>query len=179
MTHLLALRGHELVASGPEADVVRALREAGADANATGFVVIDSGTGRSTDLDLRAPLPPREAPRPARGRPKLGVKAREVTLLPRHWDWLAQQRGGASATLRRLIDEARRREGEAGRQARAVDAAFRFLNAVAGDLPRFEEAIRALYARDRDGFEAAMQGWPGDIAELARAMAQGEYLGDD
>lgn len=102
-----------------------------------------------------------------------------MTLLPRHWDWLAQQRGGASATLRRLIDEARRREGEAGRQARALDATFHFLNAVAGDLPRFEEAIRALYARDREGVEAAMAGWPGDIAELARAMAQGEYLTDD
>ena len=85
----------------------------------------------------------------------------------------------AESALARPPQSGHAQQGEAGRQARAVDAAFRFLNAVAGDLPRFEEAIRALYARDRDGFEAAMQGWPGDIAELARAMAQGEYLGDD
>ncbi|WP_212523944.1 DUF2239 family protein [Actibacterium sp. MT2.3-13A] len=177
MVHLLALRGHDLVASGSEADILRALRDAGADANATGFVVIDSETGRRIDLDLRPAA--EDPPRPARGRPKLGVRAREVTLLPRHWDWLAAQRGGASATLRRLIDEARRHEGTEARQARGMDAAFRFLNTLAGDLPQFEEAIRALYARDPAGMAAAMQGWPGDIAELAQAMARGDFLNDD
>lgn len=109
--------------------------------------------------------------KPGPGRPKLGVVAREVTLLPRHWDWLAAQPGGASVTLRKLVEEARRAGSERDRRRQAQETTYRFLSVVAGDLPHFEEASRALYADDRERFAAAMEGWPEDV----RAFAIGLY----
>lgn len=128
------------------------------------LAVFSDETGRETDLNLSGIETP-----PPRGRPKLGVRAREVTLLPRHWDWLSRQSGGASATLRRLVDEARKRDTEDS--VLRADRTFRFLTALAGDLPRFEEAIRALYAGDTAGFSEAMEGWPGDIRAHAHRLA--------
>jgi hypothetical protein len=97
------------------------------------------------------------------GRPRLGVVAREVTLLPRHWDWLAQQRGGASAALRRLVDEARHTQAQADRQRLARERAYRFMSAMAANWPDFEEASRALFAGDGPAFERRTQGWPADV----------------
>ena len=74
--------------------------------------------------------------------------AREVTLLPRHWEWLAQQSGGASVALRRLVDQARRGTEDKDRIRRAQEAAYRFMSAMAGNRPNFEDAIRALFAGD-------------------------------
>ncbi|WP_019587679.1 DUF2239 family protein [Deinococcus apachensis] len=140
-------------------------------------LLIFNHTGNPVDFDLRGPLdeviarvqPPRK---PAgRGRPRLGVVAREVTLLPRHWDWLEAQPGGASAALRRLVDEARKRDpGREGVLA-AQTAADRFLGVMAGDRPGYQEASRALYARDRVAFEAHMAGWPPDIRTHALNLA--------
>src|SRR4029079_4156101 len=62
-----------------------------------------------------------------RGRPRLGVVAREGTLLPRHWEWLGTQPGGASVVLRKLVEEARRANGDADRTRAARDAAYRFM----------------------------------------------------
>ena len=109
-------------------------------------------------------------PERGRGRPKLGVVAREVTLLPRHWDWLAPQPGGASQALRRLVDDARR--GDGGRsQARAAQAAtYAFISAMAGDLAGFEEATRALFAGDRGRFADHSHGWPPDIRSYAETL---------
>ena len=121
----------------------------------------DDETGRVVDLDYwdaAASAPP--APR-GRGRPKLGVTAREVTLLPRQWDWLAQQPGGASATLRRLVDEARRSGASTERKRR--DAAYRFMQATCGDRPGYEEALRALYRGESDAFLGLIAQWPDDI----------------
>jgi hypothetical protein len=151
-------------------------------------LVFDETTGRPVDLDLRGTTaevaarvqhagggPARETlheeARRGPGRPKLGVVAKEVTLLPRHWAWLGAQRGSASATLRRIIDEARK-AGE-GREAvrRAQDAVYRFLTAVAGDAPGYEAAIRALYRRDRAGLAAATREWPRDLREQCERMA--------
>ncbi|MFY0534142.1 DUF2239 family protein [Nannocystis pusilla] len=42
------------------------------------------------------------------GRPKLGVVSREVSLLPRHWEWLERQPSGSR---RRCADSSRRRSG--------------------------------------------------------------------
>ena len=98
-----------------------------------------------------------------RGRPRLGVKGREVTLLPRHWDWLEQQRGGASAALRRLVEEARKKSVEELGQREAQDATQRFMYAMAGDLPGFEEAVRSLYSGNRGRFEEMVASWPEDI----------------
>jgi hypothetical protein len=114
------------------------------------------------------------APR-GRGRPKLGVVAREVTLLPRHWDWLGAQPGGASVVLRRLVDAARH-ANEAREQARAAqEAAHRFMTALAGNLPNYEETLRALYAGERDSFEAANAAWPQDVRDYARELAQAAF----
>jgi hypothetical protein len=105
-----------------------------------------------------------------RGRPRLGVVAREVTLLPRHWAWLATQPGGASVALRRLVDDARRAGAGRDRARQARDAAYRFMHALAGDLPGFEEASRALFAGDRDRFAAAVASWPPDVREHATKL---------
>ena len=106
-----------------------------------------------------------------RGRPRLGVVSREVTLLPRHWDWLRSQRGGASATLRRLVDRARTETAGTDSVRRAQDAAYRFLTAMVGNEPGFEEAMRALFAADEDRFVAESEAWPEDLRDYGRALA--------
>jgi hypothetical protein len=107
------------------------------------------------------------------GRPKLGVVAREVTLLPRHWEWLNAQRGGASVALRKVVDEARRASGDRDRERAARDAAYRFMSAMAGDRRGFEEASRALFAGDRPRFEQHTVAWPEDIRTYAIGKAFG------
>ena len=110
-----------------------------------------------------------------RGRPKLGVVAREVTLLPRHWEWLSAQTGGASVTLRRLVEEARRSNIADGRRKRrdAQEAAYRFMSAIAGDLPGYEEACRALFADDSARFRQQTAQWPADVGGYAVRLAFG------
>lgn len=109
------------------------------------------------------------------GRPKLGVVGREVTLLPRHWDWLNAQPGGASVTLRKLVEAARRTGADKERKRRAQESAYRFMSALAGDCPGFEEASRALFAGDEDKFESEIKPWPPDVAEHARMLAEGAF----
>ncbi len=145
------------------------------------IIIFSDATGRSLDLDLRgtddeiiARLPPAPAsaspdvqasePR-GRGRPKLGVVAREVTLLPRHWEWLSAQPGGASVALRKLVDEARRASGDRDRSRAARDAAYHFMSVMAGNLAHFEEASRALFAEDRRRFAGLIADWPADIRD--------------
>jgi len=145
--------------------------------------VFEDVTGRPVDLDLRgsaeeavarlAPDPkpaPEPAPKPSRGRPRLGVVAREVTLLPRHWDWLASQPGGASAALRRLVDEARRHDAGPDARRRTQEAAYRVMTALAGDRPGYEEATRALFANDLDRFNQLTAAWPPDVGAYIREL---------
>lgn len=113
--------------------------------------------------------------RPGPGRPRLGVVAREVTLLPRHWAWLRTRRGGASATLRRLVDEARRRGAEGREVCRAQDAVYRFMTETVGDEPGYEEALRALYRGDLERFTLESEGWPQDLRDHARALAASAF----
>ena len=137
-------------------------------------------TGRVVDLDLRgslaevtaryAPAEP-ALPKTARGRPKLGVVAREVTLLPRHWDWLTAQQGGASAALRRLVDQARRDTVDSARRREAQEATHRVMTTLAGNLPHYEDALRAFYAGDAEHFEALTTSWPADIGAYIRLHA--------
>jgi hypothetical protein len=107
-----------------------------------------------------------------RGRPRLGVVAREVTLLPRHWDWLATQPGGASAAVRRLVDSARQASADKDRVRAAKESAYRFMSAMAGDEPRFEEATRALFANNRERFAEMTAQWPRDVRDHARMLAE-------
>ena len=111
-----------------------------------------------------------------RGRPRLGVLAREVTLLPRHWNWLAAQPGGASQTLRRLVDRAKEAAGEKTVQRAAQEACYRFMSALAGDFPHFEEAARALFANDLKRLAQIVDSWPEDVRDYALALADGAGL---
>ena len=111
-------------------------------------------------------------PKTGPGRPKLGVVPREVSLLPRHWEWLEQNPSGASAAIRRLIDDARKNELNRERTRRAKEAAGRVLTALAGDRPGYEEASRALYAGKRDRFQQETIGWPKDVRAYMELLAK-------
>lgn len=189
-----AFHGHRRIAVGALSTVALAAKRAldnGADAT---VLIFDDSNGRSIDIDMRgseADMLDRLAPQESaettttaeaaeettaegkreRGRPKLGVVAREVTLLPRHWEWLAAQPGGASVALRKLVDEARRTNTEKDRRRQAQECAYRFMSAVAGDLPVFEEATRALFAHDQARFEALIAAWPEDVRVYASWLA--------
>jgi hypothetical protein len=128
------------------------------------LLAFDDESGKQIDLDLSR----REMPGRSRGRPSLGVQAREVTLLPRHWEWLSTQPGGASTALRKLVEEARRR-GRSERECR--DAAYRFLTVMAGDRCNYEEAMRALYAGDRRRFDELSVDWPEAVRAHGVALA--------
>jgi hypothetical protein len=110
------------------------------------------------------------------GRPKLGVVAREVTLLPRHWDWLAGQPGGASVALRKLVEGARRTSKDSDRLRAAREAAYRFISTMAGNEEGFEEATRALFAGDREGFRKSARPWPVDVARHATRLAARTWM---
>jgi uncharacterized protein len=111
------------------------------------------------------------------GRPKLGVVAREVTLLPRHWDWLSSQPGGASVVLRRLVEEAKRANAGKDRVRRSQGAAYKFMSAMAGNEPGFEEAARALFAGNLERFSELVERWPVDVRDHARKLALGAFPG--
>jgi hypothetical protein len=180
-----AFAGVHQIARGPLSEVALAVKAAAPAADP--ILVFDDATGDVVDLDLRGdaaevvarlagrgPKAAAAAPAQGRGRPRLGVVAREVTLLPRHWEWLAAQGGGASNVLRRLVDEARRADGGKSQARTAQAAAYRFMSAMAGDLPGFEEASRALFAGDADGFAERTAAWPPDVRDHVRALAFGD-----
>ena len=154
-----AFSGFEHIASGTLAQVYAASSQV------PDCMIFDRETGRVTDVDPRFP-PQEDGPRP--GRPKLGVVPREVTLLPRHWDWLATQPGGASVALRKLVEEASRKPQSRQRQVR--DAVYRLATALVGNAPGYEEAMRALYAGQRDDFAAHIEAWPADVRQVLEEM---------
>ena len=149
--------------------------------------VFDDASGLRLDLNWRTELAdsqnlstpaPQAASAPAPhasravGRPKLGVVSREVTLLPRHWDWLNHQPGGASAALRRLIDDARNAHAAQDAQRAATEASYRFMQEMAGDLPGFEEACRALFAKKASAFQLQTQAWPDDVQAYLHQLSR-------
>ena len=156
-----------IIARGAPADVTRAVEERWPDAQGD-IHVFDDENGRAVDLDLwDAAASANATAQRGRGRPKLGVVSREVTLLPRHWEWLGGQPGGASAALRRLVDAARKAEpGPAARR----ESVHRFLTAMGGDRPGYEEALRALYRGEMDRFHAFIAEWPVDVRRYAVAL---------
>ncbi len=164
-----AFSGSALIAKG-SVDVIRKAVRAYPDGS---VVVIDDHTGQVTDLPV-TDLPGHENTgsagddRPRRGRPKLGVVAREVTLLPRHWEWLTAQPGGASQTLRRLTDAARKEDADRTSRRLGMDAAFRVMTTLAGDATHYEDAVRALYASDMPRLEQIIAAWPGDVQNCVR-----------
>ena len=173
-----AFKDFRRIAVGPLPEVAVVARAAG-----DGVLVFDDATGHLVDFDPASlayeqqafeaareaeATPP--APR-GRGRPRLGVVAREVTLLPRHWAWLATQPGGASVALRKLVEQARRDNTGEDTVRLAIEAGYRVMSALAGDLPRFEAASRALFARDRKAFAAEIADWPADLGDYVTRLA--------
>ena len=172
--HQVALKTKEVLDRGPQAPVL----------------IFDECTSEPIEVDFRgtaqevferltahaqtpvAPLRVAESAAPrGPGRPKLGVVSREVTLLPRHWDWLNSQPGGASVALRRLVDDARKVRGDDDRIRQAQEATYRFISTMAGNEPHFEEATRALFAGRQDRFVALSESWPADVRDHARKLA--------
>ncbi len=186
----VAFVGSQRIAEGPLAEVAGRILELMATSGPTEPVVVfELETSAVIDLDLRpeslarartlyeegspshaAAVDPADRRRTGPGRPKLGVVAREVTLLPRHWEWLNDQPGGASVTLRRLVEQARQTTADADRVRKARESAYRFMAVMAGNQPGFEEAIRALFAGDRARFDEQTAEWPPDVAAHARAL---------
>jgi hypothetical protein len=170
-----AFLGHSKLVSGSLAEVLRSLKSRSEENRA--ILVFEDQTGRQVDFDLRGAVEEvlarhcPEAPRTGPGRPKLGVVSREISLLPRHWEWLEAQPNGASAALRRLVDQSRAQE-EGGQRVRlAREAAGRFMTAIGGDLPGYEEACRALYAGDHERLEAELAAWPEDLRKHVLLLA--------
>lgn len=166
----VALRAQQALEAQPEAQLL----------------IFDDADARLIDLDLRggaAEIVQRlnrgevpvaaeaETTKRGRGRPKLGVVAREVTLLPRHWQWLNAQPGGASVALRKLVDAARRAHAEGDQRRAGQERAYRFLSAIGGDRAGFEEATRALFAGDSLKFEAEIAAWPDEVRDHATMLA--------
>jgi hypothetical protein len=183
-----AFEGQRRLASGPLHEVALAVKRA-EQRGSERIAIFSDATGRAIDLDLRgsndeivARLPATtdpvalEAPPRGRGRPKLGVVAREVTLLPRHWEWLTTQPGGASVSLRKLVEAARRANGDKDRSRAARDAAYHFMSAMAGNLPDFEEASRALFADERRRLASLIAAWPDDIRDHIVRLAFGDAV---
>jgi uncharacterized protein len=188
-TAYIAFEGDRRIASGDLREVARAAKQALDQRQDASILVFDGRTSEPVDLDFRgavadvlarlpeipdAPAVAEDAALPiprGPGRPKLGVVAREVTLLPRHWDWLAQQAGGASVAIRKLVEEARRTGEQQGRLRLAQESAYRFMSAMAGDKPHYEDAIRALFANDAVHFEKLIAEWPIDVRDHASMLA--------
>lgn len=182
--------GHRRIASGPMLVNVLAVKKVLESRVNDPVLIFDDVTGRfvdvnteGTDEELAQRYAPvdvseaeveqieEEAPR-GRGRPKLGVVPREVTLLPRHWDWLATQPGGASVALRKLVEEARRASAAKDQRRQAQERTYNFMTAIGGDLPGFEEAMRALFADELERFKSLLAAWPDDVREHAIELAQ-------
>ncbi len=185
--------GHRLIATGSLQANALAVKRAHENGTTGPVLVFEDATGRSVDIDIRGPdeavvarltaaalaeaerSSRRDTSEPTgprgRGRPKLGVVPREVTLLPRHWEWLAKQPGGASVALRKLVEEARRANSGKDRIRMAHERAFHFMQAIAGDLPGFEEATRALFANELPRVRDLIAAWPRDVRDHAMRLA--------
>ena len=164
------------LASGSYLHVALAVKgHVGAHTNAS-VLIFDDATGRPIDFDLRGSEEDvsarlsRRFPRmqgdgrQSPGRPKIGVVPREVTLLPRHWEWLAEQPGGASAALRRLVEDARRAGlSDKMKLGKLHERTYHFMSAMAGNYPNFEEASRALFADNMPRLKELIADWPPDI----------------
>jgi hypothetical protein len=177
-------QGTKRIAAGALADAVLAAKAAIDGGSTEAVMVLDDLTAERVEIDFRndidfilarlpKPAPAEPAPEAARGRgrPRMGVVAREVTLLPRHWEWLGRQPGGASVALRKLVEEARHTHRHRDRIRQSQEAAYRFMSIMAGDRPGFEEAARALFAGNHARFDAVTGGWPIDIRDHAQRLA--------
>ena len=190
----IAFEGDRRLAEGSLADVAVAVRKRAGKGTHENILVFDYPSGKTLNLDLSgaekdvraryaetlviaSEAPEDQLPAGPRGpgRPRLGVVPREVTLLPRHWDWLNAQPGGASVAIRKLVEEARKTRGQSDSLRVRQEAAYRFLSAIAGDWRNYEDITRALYADDADRFRELTEDWPGDVRDHARHLAAAAF----
>lgn len=195
-TSFTTFQGHKRIATGGLLQNALALKKALDGSPREPVLLFDDATGRTVELDTRGTDEEMEArltavffkteaapaaesavgaatPR-GRGRPKLGVVPREITLLPRHWEWLDTQPGGASVALRKLVEEARSQGGEKDKARKAQERAYHFMVTLAGDLPGFEEAARALFAHDAPRLHENLSTWPRDVSDHVMKLAWGD-----
>jgi hypothetical protein len=189
----IAFDGDRRIAAGDLLEVARAAKQTLDRHQEAAVLIFDGIMSNAVDLDFRGSVDDVLARLPAAdniadaepaapasrgpGRPKLGVVAREITLLPRHWEWLARQPGGASVAIRKLVDDARRGGEDRDRIRQGQDAAYRFMSAMAGNRPHFEEAIRALFAPNPQRFNELIDGWPADVRDHAAQLAGRAFRG--
>jgi hypothetical protein len=180
-TQIIAFDGDHCIASGNIVDVAAQVKQTLSAQPQSQVLLFDLESSRHVEIDfrgsvadvtarLKTSLSPESAPR-GPGRPKLGVVAREVTLLPRHWEWLAAQPGGASVTLRKLIEDTRRKTSAKDDARERQESVHRFLSAIAGDKPHYEDVLRALYASDGARFHALIADWPLDVRRHVERLA--------
>ncbi len=186
----IAFEGDRRIASGDLREVARTVKGTLERRKDATIIVFDGNTSATIEIDFRgsmvdvlarlpddagAPIPVEDAaisaPR-GPGRPRLGVVAREVTLLPRHWEWLARQPGGASVAIRKLVEQASRTSEHKDRIRQAQEAAYRFMSVTSGNKPHYEDAIRALFAGDASRFENLIAEWPADIRGHTSRLAE-------
>jgi hypothetical protein len=183
-----AFQGARRIASGPVTDIAARVKAVIDKGEPSMILIFDDATAEPVEIDFRGSVQDVIARLTARsdgercedqprgpGRPKLGVVAREVTLLPRHWDWLAQQPGGTSAALRKLVEAARRANGGEDRRRDAEAFAYRFMAAMGGNEPGFEQAVRALFRGNHDQFTAIIARWPRDVADYVEKLAESAF----
>ncbi len=183
-TRCTAFAGPRRIATGALSHVARRTKEILAREEGAPVLIFDDTTGEPIEVDFRgtaddvlhrlAKASDDEAPATAArgpGRPRLGVVAREVTLLPRHWEWLNRQPGGASVALRKLVEDARHMHKDRDRVRQAREAAYKFMSAMAGNERGFEEAARALFAHQEGRFETLIRRWPADIRDHLKTLA--------
>jgi uncharacterized protein len=191
-----AFEGSRCIASGDLVQVAKKVKEFIDRGEQASVLIFDDVTSEVIEVDFRgtmedvlkrlekptarvesaaAQLNTDQSPQRGPGRPKLGVVSREVTLLPRHWDWLNSQPGGASVALRKLVEEARRVNSGRDKVRHSQEAAYRFMSAMAGNLPGFEEATRALFAGKSESFNDLIDSWPVDIRDHARKLSDAAF----
>jgi uncharacterized protein len=194
----IAFDGDRRIAAGDLHDIARVAKATLERSSDASVLVFDCDSSLPIDLDFRGTiddvlerlpavdgtaratpeLEPEMAPNRGPGRPRLGVVAREITLLPRHWEWLAQQPGGASVAIRKLVENARRNSDRKDRVRAGQEAAYRFMSAMAGNKPHFEDAVRALFAPDPLQFAALIADWPADVRNHAARLAERVFNDD-
>jgi hypothetical protein len=171
-----AFENFQLIAQGKPREVRAELKKLRAERALGPVMIFDDASGEDFDLEgdnrfdadavSASPVTPRGP-----GRPKLGVIAREVTLLPRHWEWLELQSGGASVALRKLVEVARKEQAPAERIRQSIETTYRFLNTLCGDLPGFEEASRTLFRRSWEEFDRLISQMPSDVQSHLKALS--------
>ena len=186
MNTYTAFDGNKRAFRGPLQEVALKIKKRMGKAENSAILVFSDATGKAMDLNFQGSEKdvlkrlgifvgegdaPAGADTPGPGRPKLGVISREVSLLPRQWEWLASQAGGASAILRRLVDEAKKKAGDGHSSKQIQERTYKFMSALAGDLQGYEEALRALYKKDEKKFLAQTQEWPQDVRAHAIELA--------